>query len=36
MFFSVVLVATLGTIALGGPAQIFERAEKGGRLIFFE
>lgn len=36
MFLSIVVVAVLGTIALGGPEEIFQRADEGGRLIFFK
>lgn len=36
MFISVVVVATLGTISLGGPMEIYRRATEGGRIQFFE
>ncbi|GAB0091239.1 sodium-coupled monocarboxylate transporter 2 [Sergentomyia squamirostris] len=35
MFISVFVVATLGTIALGGPAEVFRRATEGGRVEIF-
>lgn len=36
MFLSVVVVTTLGTIAIGGPAEVFRRATEGGRIKFLE
>lgn len=35
MFVSVVVVAILGTIAIGGPGEIFNRASAGDRINFF-
>ncbi|XP_055713749.1 sodium-coupled monocarboxylate transporter 1 isoform X2 [Phlebotomus papatasi] len=35
MFISVFVVATLGTIALGGPAEVFRRATEGNRIDLF-
>lgn len=36
MFISVVVVAVLGSINLGGPTKIFERATEGGRIEFLK
>lgn len=36
MFLSVVVVAILGTMTVGGVQEVFNRAEEGKRLIFFE
>ena len=36
MFVSVVVVAIIGTVNLGGPANVFDRAIQGGRIEFFE
>lgn len=36
MFISVVVVTVLGSINLGGPTKIFERAMEGGRIEFLE
>lgn len=36
MFLSVVVVVTIGTIAIGGPAQVFEKALYGERIQFFK
>uniref|UniRef100_A0A182VA30 Sodium/solute symporter n=1 Tax=Anopheles merus TaxID=30066 RepID=A0A182VA30_ANOME len=35
MFISVVVVVIIGTIALGGPGVIWDRAVEGGRIDFF-
>ncbi|XP_055376440.1 sodium-coupled monocarboxylate transporter 1-like isoform X2 [Condylostylus longicornis] len=35
MFISVVVVCILGLIAIGGPVEVINRANDGGRLIFF-
>uniref|UniRef100_A0A182P0H2 Sodium-coupled monocarboxylate transporter 1 n=1 Tax=Anopheles epiroticus TaxID=199890 RepID=A0A182P0H2_9DIPT len=35
MFISVVVVVIIGTIALGGPSVIWDRAVEGGRIDFF-
>lgn len=36
MFVSVVLVAIIGTVSIGGPAEVFNLAKKGGRIEFFK
>lgn len=36
MFISVVVVVIIGTIALGGPGVIWDRAVEGGRIDFFK
>lgn len=36
MFISVVVVVTIGTIAIGGPAEVFEKALYGERIQFFK
>lgn len=36
MFVSVIVVAILGTVHLGGPANVFDRALEGGRIEFFK
>lgn len=36
MFISVVVVALIGTIQLGGPEKVFDRAFEGGRIEFFK
>jgi solute carrier family 5 (sodium-coupled monocarboxylate transporter), member 8/12 len=36
MFLSVVVVVILGTIAVGGPTEVFRRASEGGRLEIFK
>lgn len=36
MFLSVVVVAILGTVYIGGMDEVFHRAAEGERLIFFE
>ncbi|XP_037958514.1 sodium-coupled monocarboxylate transporter 2 isoform X2 [Teleopsis dalmanni] len=35
MFISVLAVVILGSVASGGPVKVFEEANKGGRIIFF-
>lgn len=36
MFLSVVVVVILGTISLGGPIEVFKKADAGGRIEFFK
>jgi sodium-coupled monocarboxylate transporter 8/12 len=36
MFISVLVVAVIGTVHLGGPANVFDRAVQGGRIEFFK
>lgn len=36
MFISVVVVVLIGTIHLGGPVNVFEKATEGGRISFFK
>lgn len=36
MFISVIVVIILGTSMIGGITTVFERAEEGGRIRFFE
>lgn len=36
MFVSVVVVAIIGTVHLGGPSNVFDRAIQGGRIEFFK
>lgn len=36
MFLSVVVVVTIGTVALGGPAEVFKKAIQGERIQFLK
>lgn len=36
MFLSVVVVVTIGTVALGGPVEVFNKAVSGERIQFFK
>lgn len=36
MFVSVLVVAVIGTVHLGGPENVFDRAIQGGRIEFFK
>ena len=36
MFLSVVVITIVGTILIGGPREVFNRAIKGGRLELFK
>lgn len=36
MFISVVVVTIIGTVHLGGPEKVFDRAMQGGRIQFLK